>query len=62
MAKDATSYPIELESEKVDFLRQVAERYQLPDMGKAVRCLVNYARDNPERLDDIFRDERCLDC
>jgi hypothetical protein len=62
MAKDAKSHPIELESEKVEFLRQVAERYQLSDIGKAVRCLVNYARENPDRHDDIFRDERCLDC
>ena len=62
MAKDAESYPIELEAEKVAFLRLVAERYQLPDVGKAVRCLVNYARENPDRHDDIFKDERCLDC
>jgi hypothetical protein len=62
MAKDAQSYPIDLESEKVAFLQQIADRYQLADMSKAVRCLVNYARDNPERLDDIFREHRCLDC
>jgi hypothetical protein len=27
-----------------------------------VRCLVNYARENPDRLDDIFGEVRCLDC
>ena len=32
------------------------------DIGKAVRCLVNYARENPDRRDDIFGEIRCLDC
>jgi hypothetical protein len=62
MAKDAKSYPIELESEKVQFLQQVVERHGLADLGKAVRCLVNYARENPDRHADIFDQVRCLDC
>jgi hypothetical protein len=37
-------------------------KYGLADVGKAVRCLVNYARENPDRLDDIFGEIRCLDC
>ena len=60
--KDATSHSIELESEKIQFLEQMAAKYGLADIGKAVRCLVNYARENPERLDDIFGEIRCLDC
>ena len=39
-----------------------AEKYGLADSGKAVRCLVNYARENPDKLDDIFGEIRCLDC
>ncbi len=60
--KDATSHPIELETEKVQFLRQMAETYGLPDIGKAVRCLINYARENPDRHEEIFAQIRCLDC
>jgi hypothetical protein len=60
--KDASPHTIELESEKVQFLQEIAERYGLADIGKAVRCLTNYARENPEKLDEIFGEVRCLDC
>lgn len=60
--KDLTAQSIELESEKVKFLQEMAKKYDLPDIGKAVRCLVNYARENPDKLDDIFAEVRCLDC
>ena len=32
------------------------------DLGKAVRCLINYARENPDRHGEIFDEIRCLDC
>lgn len=60
--KDAKSYPVELESAKVEFLQEMAQRHGLADIGKAIRCLVNYARENPERHADIFDEVRCLDC
>jgi hypothetical protein len=60
--KDAQPCPIELESEKVAFLKQMADAYGLPDIGKAVRCLVNYARENPDQQEAIFHEVRCLDC
>jgi hypothetical protein len=60
--KDLDPQTIELESEKVQFLKDMSTKYGLTDIGKAVRCLVNYARENPERLDDIFGEVRCLDC
>jgi hypothetical protein len=60
--KDLAPHTIELESEKVQFLQEMSTKYGLGDMGKAIRCLVNYARENPERRDDIFGEIRCLDC
>ena len=60
--KDAVAHTIELESQKVRFLEEVTLKYALTDIGKAVRCLVNYARDNPEKLDEIFGEVRCNDC
>ena len=60
--KDAEARPIELETDKVAFLQQMAKAYDLPDIGKAVRCLVNYARENPDKHEAIFADVRCLDC
>jgi hypothetical protein len=63
MSKDgAKPYPVELEPAKVDFLQQMMSAHGLPDIGKALRCLVNYARENPDRHDEIFAEVRCLDC
>jgi hypothetical protein len=60
--KDRQARTIELESAKLQFLDEMVAKYGLPDIGKAVRCLVNYARENPERLDEIFDEVRCADC
>jgi hypothetical protein len=40
----------------------MAAQHGLGDIGKAIRCLVNYARENPEKHKDIFDEMRCLDC
>jgi hypothetical protein len=60
--KDAASYPIELETEKFEFLQAMAAKFGLADAAKAVRCLVNYARENPDKHADMFEEVRCLDC
>ena len=60
--KDARPYPIELETAKKQFLDEIAAKYGLADAGKVVRCLINYARENPERHADMFDEVRCLDC
>jgi hypothetical protein len=60
--KDPRAWPIELESEKLAFLEQMAASYGLSDIGKAIRCLINYARENPDKHEEIFAEIRCLDC
>jgi hypothetical protein len=60
--KDAKPYPIDLETDKVQFLQDVAKQHSLPDVGKAIRCLINYAREHPDKHGEIFDQERCLDC
>ena len=60
--KDATSHPIDLVGDQKRFLDDMVTKYALPDVGKAVRCLVNYARENPEQHEAIFREVRCDDC
>ena len=60
--KDARSYPIELETEKFEFLEAMATKHGLTDAAKAVRCLINYARENPDKHADMFDEVRCLDC
>lgn len=60
--KDLAPQSIELESDKVQFLQEMAKKHGLPDIGKAVRCLVNFAREHPDKHETIFGDVRCLDC
>jgi hypothetical protein len=60
--KDISARPIELSSAMVAHLEEVTKKYKLPDMGKAVRCLINYSRENPDRADEIFDEVRCVDC
>jgi hypothetical protein len=60
--KDKIESKIDLEPAKLEFLEQMAKTYGLPDIGKAVRCLVNFARDNPAQQASIFGEVRCDDC
>ena len=60
--KDTVSQAVELDTATVDFLKDMVEAYGLPDAGKAIRCLINYARDNPDTREAIFTEIRCLDC
>lgn len=60
--KDYQARSVDLDSAMVAYLEEVAKKYSLSDTGKALRCLVNYARENPERSDDIFEIVRCLGC
>jgi hypothetical protein len=45
-----------------DYLEEMAKKYSLPDAGKAVRCLINYARENPDKGAEIFDEVRCMGC
>jgi hypothetical protein len=60
--KDLAPQTIELASEQVNLLKEMAAKYDLPDIGKAVRCLVYYARAHGEKADEIFGEVRCSDC
>jgi hypothetical protein len=60
--KDFTPQPIDLDSSMVEYLNEMASKYSLPDVGKAVRCLINYARENPDKSGEIFDEVRCVGC
>ena len=60
--KNTVNQAVELETAKVDFLKDMVKAYGLPDAGKAIRCLIDYARDNPDKRKAIFTEIRCLDC
>ena len=60
--KDYAPRPIDLDSSMVEYLEEVAKKYSLTDPGKAVRCLINYARENPDKGNEIFDEVRCQGC
>jgi hypothetical protein len=60
--KDKAEHSIPLEPAKVEFLQEMAKSYELPDIGKAVRCLIDYARENPDKQAAIFGEVHCQDC
>ena len=60
--KGKETHSIELEPSMHEYLEKMVEEYKLRDVGKAVRCLINYARMNSEKEAEIFAEIRCLDC
>ena len=60
--KDYQNRAIELDAPQLEFLEEMARNYGLPDVGKAVRCLVNFAREAPDKRDEIFNEIRCTGC
>ncbi len=60
--KDKQTYSIEIEKSMHEFLESMVEKHKLADVSKAVRCLINYAREEADKQDSIFGDIRCLDC
>lgn len=53
---------VELQPAMQAFLEEMAKKYNLPDAGKVMRCLINYARAETDKQDDIFQKIRCPDC
>ena len=60
--KDEKTVEVVLSSDKIAFLETMTKKYDLPDVGKAVRILIDHARDNPSMQETIFNESRCLDC
>jgi hypothetical protein len=59
---ERTAVSVDLKRGQREFLEQVVRDRGLEDVGKVVRCLVNYARENPDAHAIIFDEVRCLDC
>ena len=59
---DLQTREFQLKPGQAEFLEQSATQFNLDDAGKALRCLINYARENPDKTSDIFSEVRCLDC
>ena len=59
---DKQSLTVELSPGQVEYLDGIVEKFALPDRGKAIRCLVNFAREEAGEEERVFGEVRCLDC
>ena len=55
-------HTLELKAFQVEYLQQMVDRYGLPEMGKAIRCLIDYAIEEEKLEETIFKWERCHSC
>jgi hypothetical protein len=57
------SREVQLKPEQAAYLDEAVQAFKLDDAGKAVRILINYARENPDKRNEIFGDIHCTgDC
>ena len=61
MAGDKIERNIMLSDEQIDFLEEMAKQYDLPDVDKVLRVLIDYAMEDGDR-EEIFEQIRCLRC
>ena len=53
---------VELTDMQIEYIDDVVARFMLPDRSKAIRCLVNFTRDEKSEEERVFGEIRCLDC
>ena len=51
----------ELNADHVEWLKEMASKYDLPDEHTALRCVLDYAIDEAD-ADTIFTEMRCRHC
>ncbi len=56
------SRTVELNEIHRAYLEQMAQKHQLPDLGKALRCVINYAMVETDQEKEIFTSIRCTHC
>ena len=54
-------HTFEVNDDHLDWLQQMASKYDLPDEAKALRVLISYAIVDGD-LDSIFSEIRCQQC
>ena len=61
MAGAKAQVQFEINPDSFEMLVRIAERYNLPDVSKALRCLLDYAATDGD-WDEIFKTVRCRRC
>ncbi len=56
------TYKIDLHDKQLEYIKEITDKYQIYDIGKSIRCLINYSIENNHLEEDIFDKERCVNC
>ena len=56
------NYQIDIHDIQIEYLNQIVKKHQLNDIGKAIRCLINYSIESEKYEEEIFDTERCVNC
>jgi len=55
-------YTVTLKKRQYEYLTTMANKHDLADADKALRCLINFAVEETQQEDSIFNQIRCQDC
>lgn len=61
MQKGKIIQPVEIESDQLEWLKDMAANHELADVSKALRVVLDYAMMDGDE-DDIFASIRCRRC
>jgi hypothetical protein len=61
MQKQKVLEQVEIESDQLEWLKDMAESHELPDLSKALRVVLDHAMMDGDE-DDIFGSIRCRRC
>lgn len=61
MGQSKQTITVEITAQQLEWLTQMREQYKLPDTGKAMRIVLEYARSGSD-LDSVFKKIRCKQC
>ena len=56
-----TEHTYELNDDVIDWLKQMADKYDLPDAEKALRIVLDYVKNEADH-DEVFEEIRCNHC
>ena len=62
MAQNKITIQLSLKEDQIAYLDQISQKYSIPDSGKAIRCLIDFARAESSQERQIFEVVRCLGC
>ena len=62
MAGDKIEVSFEINADADKLLEQIADKYDLPDKSKALRCLLDYVEEKESEWDEMFATVRCNRC